>query len=75
MDFETGYHPEILGEYAERQQSKNRLLAMAALSIIGIFLILYADFDSLRLSLLVILCLPIQKDNLLPSSHYHCYQR
>ncbi|MFZ2145820.1 MAG: efflux RND transporter permease subunit [Sedimentisphaerales bacterium] len=58
MDFETAYHPEILGEYAERQQSKNRLLAVAALSIIGIFLILYADFDSLRLSLLVILCLP-----------------
>ncbi len=58
VDFASGYHPEILGEYAERQQSKNRLLAVAALSIIGIFLILYADFDSLRLSLLVILCLP-----------------
>lgn len=58
VDFASGYHPEILGEYAERQQSKNRLLAVAALSVIGIFLILYADFDSLRLSLLVILCLP-----------------
>ena len=58
VDFAAGYHPEILGEYAERQQSKNRLLAVAALSIIGIFLILYADFASLRLSLLVILCLP-----------------
>jgi Cu/Ag efflux pump CusA len=58
VDFASGYHPEILGEYAERQQSKNRLLAVAALSIIGIFLILYADFDSLRLSLLIILCLP-----------------
>jgi len=58
VDFEAGYHPEILGEYAERQQSQNRLLAVAALSLVGIFLILYADFASLRLTLLVILCLP-----------------
>jgi len=58
VDFAAGYHPEILGEYAERQQSKNRLMAVAVLSIIGIFLILYADFNSFKLSLLVILCLP-----------------
>ena len=39
MDFEVGYHPEILGEYAEQQQSRNRLLGVAALSIVGIFFI------------------------------------
>jgi len=59
IDFETGYHPEILGEYAERQQSRNRLLAVAALSAVGIFLIVYADFASVRLALLLMLCLPI----------------
>ncbi len=59
IDFETGYHPEILGEYAERQQSKNRLLGVAVLSVIGIFFIVYADFDSVRLSLLLLLCLPV----------------
>ena len=59
IDFETGYHPEILGEYAERQQSRNRLLGVAVLSAIGIFLIVYADFASVRLALLLMLCLPI----------------
>ncbi len=59
IDFESGYHPEILGEYAERQQSKNRLLGVAVLSIIGIFLIVYSDFASVRLALLLMLCLPI----------------
>jgi len=59
IEFETGYHPEILGEYAERQQSKNRLFAVAALSVIGIFFIVYTDFSSVRLALLLLLCLPI----------------
>jgi len=59
IDFETGYHPEILGEYAERQQSKNRLLGVALLSAVGIFFIVYADFASVRLALLLMLCLPI----------------
>jgi len=58
IEFETGYHPEILGEYAERQQSKNRLIAVAALSVIGIFFIVYTDFTSIRLALLLMLCLP-----------------
>ena len=59
MDFEAGYHPEILGEYAEQQHSRNRLYGVAALSIIGIFLIVYADFVSVRLALLLLLCLPV----------------
>lgn len=59
MEFDTGYHPEILGEYAERQQSKNRLFFVAILSVIGIFFIIYTDFSSFRLALLIMLCLPI----------------
>ncbi len=55
LDFERGYHPEFLGEYAARQASRNRLLALAALSLLGIFMLLYADFKSLRLTLLVFL--------------------
>jgi len=58
IPFDAGYHPEILGEYAERQESQQRLYALALLSILGIFLILYADFASYRLSLLVLLSLP-----------------
>ena len=59
VPFETGYSPEILGEYAEQQHSRNRLYGVAALSVIGIFLIVYADFASVRLALLLLLCLPI----------------
>jgi len=59
IDFDKGYHPEILGEYAERQQSRNRLLSVAILSALGIFFIVYSDFTSVRLALLLMLCLPI----------------
>jgi len=59
IHFDTGYHPEILGEYAERQQSRNRLLSVTTLSALGIFIIVYSDFASVRLALLLMLCLPI----------------
>jgi len=59
ISFESGYHPEILGEYAERQESRNRLLSVAVLSALGIFFIVYSDFSSVRLALLLMLCLPI----------------
>jgi CzcA family heavy metal efflux pump len=58
ISFAEGYHPEILGEYAERQQSQSRLYSLALLSLLGIFLILYADFLSYRISLLILLSLP-----------------
>lgn len=59
LQFDTGYHPEIIGEYAERQQSRNRMLAVSLISVLGIFLIVYVDFASVRLALLLMLCLPI----------------
>jgi len=58
VHFERGYHPEFLGEYAAQQASKNRILMLSLLAVIGIFLILYTDFSSLRLALLVLLSLP-----------------
>lgn len=58
ITFDKGYHPEVLGEYAERQASQTRLYLLALLSLIGIFLILYADFASYRISFLIILSLP-----------------
>ncbi|UCG87623.1 MAG: efflux RND transporter permease subunit [Gemmatimonadota bacterium] len=58
LTFETGYHPEILGEYAARQESRNRLLSLAALALLGIFLVLHADFGSTRLALLIFLTVP-----------------
>lgn len=55
LKFDRGYHPEFLGEYAARQESRNRLLALAGLSLLGIVMLLYADFKSTRLTLLVFL--------------------
>ncbi len=58
LDFEREYHPEFLGEYAAREESSRRLLALGALSLIGILLIIHADFRSVRLTALVALTLP-----------------
>jgi CzcA family heavy metal efflux pump len=58
LPFERGYHPEFLGEHSARKESRRELLALSALSLIGIFLVLHADFRSLRLALLVFLTLP-----------------
>jgi CzcA family heavy metal efflux pump len=58
VPFDRGYHPEFLGEYAARKASQNRMLALSLIALIGIFLILHADFGSVRLALLVLLGLP-----------------
>ena len=58
IQFEAGYHPEILGEYAEQQRSRNRIIGVAVIALIGIYLLLYADFLSIRLSLLILLSIP-----------------
>jgi Cu/Ag efflux pump CusA len=58
IQFERGYHPEFLGEFAARQESQQRLLILAGLSLIGILLLLYVDFKSWKLTLLVFLTIP-----------------
>lgn len=58
VSFAPGYHPEILGEYAERKAAQNRLNALALLSLLGIFLILYIDFNSVRTASLILFSLP-----------------
>ncbi|QDV85729.1 efflux RND transporter permease subunit [Planctomycetes bacterium TBK1r] len=59
VDFKTGYHPEFLGEYAEAKASRNRLLLLSLASIIAIAVILYIDFQSWKLVLLILLTLPL----------------
>ena len=53
-----GYHAEVLGEYALRQESSRRLLAMSGLTFLAIFLLLLVDFGDARLALLVFVTLP-----------------
>ncbi|MGA6992846.1 MAG: efflux RND transporter permease subunit [Candidatus Deferrimicrobiaceae bacterium] len=58
IQFPLEYHPEILGEYAERESAQKRMLGVAAFALIGIFLLLQACFNSWRLALIAILALP-----------------
>ena len=56
--FEQGYYPEVLGEYAELQQGRQRILVAGLVSVVAILLLLHAVFDSVRMGLLIFLSLP-----------------
>jgi CzcA family heavy metal efflux pump len=59
VQFPLEYHPEVLGEYAERLAVQRRMLGSAAAVLIGIFLLLQACFGSWRLALVGFLAIPI----------------
>lgn len=59
VDFPHEYHPEVLGEYVERQNTRQRMLLYAIFSVFGVFLLLNASFDNIRLATLAFLCLPM----------------
>ncbi len=56
--FPQGYHPELLGEFQEREAAQERLLLFAIAAAIGVFLLLQAAFGSTRLAILSFLTLP-----------------
>jgi CzcA family heavy metal efflux pump len=58
IEFPQGYHPELLGEYAERQAAQDRLLIYAFAALVGVFLLLQASFGKTRLAVLTLLTLP-----------------
>lgn len=58
LDFARGYHPEFLGEYAARQSARTRLGLLAAVSLLGILMVIYTDFKSVQLTGLVAVTLP-----------------
>ncbi|MEZ4575912.1 MAG: efflux RND transporter permease subunit, partial [Vampirovibrionales bacterium] len=58
VTFAQGYHPELLGEYATQQASKDRILLFSLVSLLGIIILLHADFKDWRLTGLIILSLP-----------------
>lgn len=58
VKFAAGYHPEVLGEYAERQAAQSRLLWLGLAALGAILVLLFADFQSVRLVLLIALTLP-----------------
>ena len=58
ISFEQGYYPEVLGEYAELSQGRQRLVIAGFVSVIAILLLLHAVFDSVRAGVLIFLSLP-----------------
>jgi Cu/Ag efflux pump CusA len=58
VEFPEGYHPELLGEFAERQAASDRLMLFAIAALAGIFLLLQAAFGNTRLALLAFVTLP-----------------
>jgi CzcA family heavy metal efflux pump len=58
VSFPLEYHPELLGEYAERQKAQERILGVSLVAMIGIFLLLQACLRSWLLALLAFLSLP-----------------
>ncbi|MDR3635828.1 MAG: efflux RND transporter permease subunit [Isosphaeraceae bacterium] len=58
IEFPAEHHPEFLGEYAAREESRRRLLALAVLSLLGVLLVIHSDFRTIRLTVLVFITLP-----------------
>jgi Cu/Ag efflux pump CusA len=58
LEFERGYHPELLGEYAALRQSRRWLLGLSLLSLVGIFVLLQTEFESTRDAALLFVSLP-----------------
>jgi Cu/Ag efflux pump CusA len=58
VPFATGYHPEILGEYAALKESRERLWTVGLACLFGILLLVWLEFRSARITALVGLSLP-----------------
>jgi CzcA family heavy metal efflux pump len=58
MQFPLEHHPEILGQYVERQGAQQSLLGVTIAALIGIFLLMHANFQSWRLAFIAFLALP-----------------
>jgi len=58
LKYEPGYYPKFLGEEAARKESSKRLYLLGALAMLGVLLVIYSDFASWRLTLIVAFTLP-----------------
>jgi CzcA family heavy metal efflux pump len=59
VKFPLEYHAVVLGEYAEQQSARNRILGIAIAAAIGIFLLLQVAFGSWRLAAVGVVALPV----------------
>lgn len=58
VPFATGYHPEVLGEYAALRESRQRLWTTGTLCLVGVLLLVWIEFRSRRITTLVGVSLP-----------------
>ncbi|HWB77659.1 MAG TPA: efflux RND transporter permease subunit, partial [Nannocystaceae bacterium] len=58
MAFPPGHHAELLGEHVARERAARDLAIGGAFALLGVLLVLYIDFGSLRLTALVAASLP-----------------
>lgn len=56
--FAQGYHPQVLGEYAALRDSRQRLWTVGLLCLVGILVLVWMEFRSVRITALVALSLP-----------------
>jgi Cu/Ag efflux pump CusA len=59
IEFPIGYHPELIGEYAERQAASQRILAAGVVAMLVIFFLLRVSLGSWRLAAMSFLSLPL----------------
>lgn len=59
IKFPLEYHPEVVGEYIERQNAQNLLIIVTIFVLVGIYLLLQASFGSWTLASLAFIALPI----------------
>ncbi len=55
----TGYFISYGGQFESQQQASRRLIVLAALSLLGIFIVLYIHFKSTQLTLQIMLNVPL----------------
>ena len=58
LPFARGYHPEFLGEYTAAKTARRQMMGWSLLALGGVFALLYLDFRSLRLTLLLLGTIP-----------------
>jgi CzcA family heavy metal efflux pump len=59
VKFPLEYHPELIGEYTDRQSARTRTLVIAATAAVAVFLLLQAAFTSWSLATATFLLLPM----------------
>jgi CzcA family heavy metal efflux pump len=55
----AGFHAEVLGEWAAQRAASRRLALLGLVALAAILLVLYADFQSVRMSAIVVSSLPL----------------